>query len=66
MIAPIYLILIQDFLTEHNIVQLPYSLDVAHFWLFPKLKNPLKSKRFDDVKEIKRNAMKKLLVHHKK
>jgi len=59
--------LIHQFLVKHGIVQLrqpPYSPDLApcDFWLFPKLKNPLKGRRFDDVEEIKRNATKRLLA----
>jgi len=61
--------LIQEFLTKHSIVQLHqllYSPDIApcDFWLFPKLKHPLKGKRFDDVEEIKRN--KEAVGYHKK
>ncbi|KDR20158.1 hypothetical protein L798_05652, partial [Zootermopsis nevadensis] len=43
--------LIQDFLAKHNIplvLQAPYTPDMApcDFWLFPKLKMPLKGTRF--------------------
>lgn len=59
--------LIQHFLVKHDIKQLrqpPYSPDIApsDFWLFPKLKIPLKGKRFDDVEQIKQNATKDLLA----
>ncbi|XP_014476081.1 PREDICTED: uncharacterized protein LOC106745216 [Dinoponera quadriceps] len=52
---------------KHGIVQLRqplYNSDLApcDFWLFLKLKNPLKGRRFDDVEEIKRNATKQLLL----
>ncbi|EFN78651.1 hypothetical protein EAI_17449, partial [Harpegnathos saltator] len=48
------------FLMKHEIVQFcrpSCSPDLApcDFWLFPKLKYPLKGK-FDDIKEIKRKA----------
>ncbi|EFN87048.1 hypothetical protein EAI_16592, partial [Harpegnathos saltator] len=54
--------LIQEFLTKHGIVQLrqpPYNPDIApcDFWL--------KSKRFDNVEEIKRNATRELLTIRK-
>jgi transposase len=43
--------LVQDFLEKHHITQVrqaPYSPDLApcDFWRFPKLKSPLKGKRF--------------------
>jgi histone-lysine N-methyltransferase SETMAR len=49
--------LIQGFLTKHNIpmiLQAPYSPDMAScdFWLFPKLKIPLKGKRFESREDI--------------
>jgi transposase len=49
--------LIQSFLAKHGIPvvhQAPYSLDMApcDFWLFPKLKRPLKGSRFDNYKDI--------------
>ena len=45
--------LVQSFLAKHKITQVtqpPYSPDLlpCHFWLFPKLKSPLKGKRFLD------------------
>ena len=53
--------LIQRFLVKHNIPlvrQAPYSPDMApcDFWLFPKLKIPLKGKRFESREDIMRNA----------
>lgn len=59
--------LIQDFFIKHGIVQLrqpPYSPDVApcDFWLFSKLKNQLKRKRFKDVEDLKLNVTRTLLA----
>ena len=53
--------LIQGFLAKHNIPlvrQAPYSPDMApcDFWLFPKLKMPLKGTRFEPREDIMRNA----------
>jgi hypothetical protein len=41
-----------------KIDHLPYSPDFApcDFWLFPKLKNSLKGKRFADLSDIQRNV----------
>ena len=52
--------LMQRFLTKHQITQVtqaPYSPDLVpcNFWLFPKLKSPLKGKRFQTVNEIQEN-----------
>jgi transposase len=49
--------LIQSFLTKHGIPvvhQAPYYPDMApcDFWLFPKLKRPLKGSRFDSREDI--------------
>jgi transposase len=57
--------LIQSFLAKHGIPvvrQAPYSPDMApcDFWLFPKLKMPLKGSRFDSCEDIMWNAMKEL------
>ena len=57
--------LIQGFLAKHNIPlirQAPYSPDMApcDFWLFPKLKMPLKVTRFESREDIMRNAMAQL------
>ena len=59
--------LIQDFLAKHNIPlvrQPPYSPDMApcDFWLFPKLKLPLKGTRFESREDIMRNATYRLLT----
>lgn len=53
--------LVQQYLSKHSVVQLrqpPYSPDVApcDFWLFPRLKMPLKGHRFDDKKTVETNA----------
>lgn len=58
--------LVQEFLAKHSITQVPqppYSPDLApcDFWLFPKLKSPLKGKRFQTVDEIKQNATRRLM-----
>ena len=44
--------------------QCPYSPDVAacDFWLFPKLKSPLKGRRFQTVNEIWENMTGQLMV----
>jgi hypothetical protein len=57
--------LIQSFLAKHGIPvvrQALYSPDVApcDFWLFPKLKRPLKVSCFDSHEDIMRNATKEL------
>ncbi|KAE9541769.1 hypothetical protein AGLY_003760 [Aphis glycines] len=56
---------VQQFLAKHGIPvvsQPPYSPDLApcDFFLFPKIKMALKSKRFQDVDEIKQNATEQL------
>jgi transposase len=53
--------LIKSFLAKHGIpvvCQAPYSPDMApcDFWLFPKLKGPLKGSRFDSCEDIMWNA----------
>jgi hypothetical protein len=50
--------LVQNFLAKHQIPQVPQppdSPDMApcDFFLFPKVKMPLKGKRFQDMEEIK-------------
>ena len=42
----------------------PYSPDLApsNFWLFPKLKSPLKRKRFQTVGKIQENTTEQLMV----
>jgi transposase len=56
--------LIQSFLVKHGIPvvrQAPYSPDMAPcFWLFPKLKRPLKGSCFDSRKDIMQNTTKEL------
>ena len=58
--------LVQNYLAKHQITQvtqLPYSPDLVpwNFWLFPKLKSPLKGKRFQTVHEIQENIMGQLI-----
>ncbi|PNF38932.1 hypothetical protein B7P43_G07456 [Cryptotermes secundus] len=53
---------VPTFVTKHNIPvvhQASYSPDMApcDFWLFPKLKMPLKGTRFESREDIMRNAM---------
>ena len=45
--------------SNHPGDSVPYSLDLApcDFWLFPKLKSPLKGKRFQTVDVIHENTM---------
>jgi hypothetical protein len=57
--------LIQSFLAKHGIavvLQAPYSPDMTpcDFWLFPKLKRPLKVSCFDSHEDIMRNATNEL------
>ena len=42
----------------------PHSPDLApyHFWLFPKLKSPLKGKRFQTIDEIQENTLGPLMA----
>ena len=59
--------LVQSFLAKHHIIQVtqpPYSPDLVpcDFWFFPKLKSPLKGKRFQTVNEIQENTMGQLMV----
>ena len=54
--------LVQSFLAKHQVTQVtqaPYIPDLVpfDFWLFPKLKSPLKGKRFQTVDEIQGNTM---------
>ena len=51
----------QSFLVQRQIIQvtqLPYSPDLVpcDFWLFQKLKSPLKGKRFQTINEIQENT----------
>ena len=59
--------LVQSILAKHQITQVtqpPYSPDLApwNFWLFPKLKSPLKWKRFQTISEIQENMMEQLMA----
>ena len=58
--------LMQSFLVKHQITQVtqpPCSPDLmpCNFWLFPKLKSPLKGKRLQTVSEIQENMMGQLI-----
>ena len=56
--------LLQSFLAKHQITQVtqPPQLLACNFWLFPKLKSPLKGKRFQTVDEIQKNTMGQLMA----
>ena len=59
--------LMQSFLVKHQITQETqplYSPDFGpcNFWLFPKLKSPVKGKRFQTISEIQENTMGQLMV----
>ena len=61
------LCLMHRFLAKHQITQVtqpPYSPDLApcDFWLFPKLKSPLKGKRFQTVDKIQENRTGQLMA----
>ena len=56
-----------SFVMKHQITQATqpsYSPDLATYnaWLFPKLKSPLKGKRFQTLDEIQENTMGQLMV----
>ena len=56
-----------EFLVKHQITQVtqhPYSPDLVpwDFWLFPKLKSPLKGKRFQTIEESQENTKGQLMV----
>ena len=56
---------VQQFLSKHSIALLrqpPYSPDIApcDFWLFPKLKKPLKGQRFDYKTTVENNVTREL------
>lgn len=58
-------LIVRDFLTKHGttvIAQAPYSPDLApcDFFLFPKLKLPLRGKRFDSIESVKENSLREL------
>ncbi|KYN13720.1 hypothetical protein ALC57_14084 [Trachymyrmex cornetzi] len=48
--------------STHIVPQPPYSPDLApcDFWLFPKLKRPLRGHRFESIEEIKRESLRAL------
>ena len=57
----------QSFLGKHQITQVtqpPYSPDLApcDFWLFPKLKSPLKGERFQTIHDIQENTTGQLML----
>ena len=59
-------VLCRDLFAKHQITQETqphYSPDLApcDFWLFPKLKSPLKGKRFQTGDEIQENTMEQLM-----
>ena len=59
--------LMQRFLAKHQITQVtqpPYSpyLAPCDFWLFPKLKSPLKGKRFQTISKIWENTTGQLMA----
>jgi hypothetical protein len=54
-------------LAKHHITQVcqpPYSPDLApcNFWLFPRLKSPLKGRRFQTMGAIKEKATRQLIA----
>ena len=56
-----------EILLKYQITQVAqprYSLDLVpgDFWLFPKLKSPLKGKRFQTTDEIQENMTGQLMV----
>ena len=58
---------VKSFLAKHQITQVTqphYNLDLVpcDFWLFPKLKSPLKGKRFQTIDEIQENMTGQLTV----
>ena len=58
---------LQSFLAKHQITQVtpaPYSQDLVpcDFWLFPKLKSPLKGKIFQITHKIQENTMGSLMA----
>ena len=66
--APVHVShLLQSFLVKHQITQATqplHSPDLAphDFWLFPKLKSPLKGNRFQAVDEIQENTKGQLMA----
>ena len=65
--APVHVSHLVSFLAKHQITQLTqprYSSDLVpcDFWLFPKLKPPLKGKRYQILDEIKENTTGQLMA----
>ena len=59
--------LCRNFLAKYQITQVNQStyspyLALCHIWLFPKLKSPLKGKRFQTVDEIQENMTRQLMA----
>ena len=52
--------------STHVAPQPPYSPDLApcDFWLFPKLKRPLRGNRFESIEEIQRESARALKAIH--
>ena len=50
--------------STHQVTQPQYSTDLVptDFWLFPRLKSPLKGKRFQAVDEVQENAVGQLMA----
>ena len=50
--------------STHQVTEPPYSTDLvpSNFWLFPKLKSPLKGKRFQTIDEIQENTTAQLMA----
>lgn len=60
-------IMVREFLAKNStktIDQAPYSPDTApaDFFLFPKLKLPLRGRRFESIEDIKQNSRKELMA----
>ncbi|XP_011263146.2 uncharacterized protein LOC105255530 [Camponotus floridanus] len=58
-------LVLRDFFAKnsiHIVPQPPYSPDLApcDFWLFPKLKRPLRGNRFETIEEIQRESLRAL------
>lgn len=58
-------LVLRDFFAKnstHIVPQQPYSPDLApfDFWLFSKLKRPLRGHRFESIDEIKSNSLREL------
>ena len=56
-----------EFVVKHQITQVtqrPYNPDLVpcDFWLFSKLKSPLKGKKFQTIDEIQKNPMRQLMA----